>query len=271
MKKKIVCILASLLFIVPLLFSVSYDISGQVSPVGFMNFSVWTKYNNDSFPGALKEAEKKLSDALGTGKVIEKRNFVRDSYNAYAIGADFRMSGMYVTLNVGFPRETVVQSIDPLNSFLKNSGKSDAKLTGGSFIFSGQIGGGITLFRSSPFNLFLGAGVGFVFIKTTRKIENGLLPIGSDWTEERLMGLLGIGVNVGASYYFVPHVGIFAGITDNLSLIQMANQRYYTSPAYDFYVNGNENGKDGSRDIKKMISALVANSVTVRLGIALKL
>ena len=134
-----------------------------------------------------------------------------------------------------------------------------------------QIGGGMTFFRTSPFNLFLGAGVSFDFIKTARKIGNGLLPVASDWTEERLLGLLGIGINVGASYYFVPHVGIFAGITDNLSLIQMVNQRYYTSPDYYFYVNGDKNGKDGSKDIKKMVSALVANNVAIRLGLALKL
>jgi hypothetical protein len=271
MKKKIVFIFTGLMLVVPRLFSAGLDISGQVSPVGFMNFSVWTKYNKESFPGALKEAEEQLSKILGQGQLRQKDDFIRDSYNAYAIGADFRIRSMYITLNVGFPRQTITQSIDPLNSFLKNSGKSDVKLTGGSFIFSGQIGGGITLFRSSPFNLFLGAGVGFDFIKTTRKIENGLLPIGSGWTEERLMGLLGIGVNVGASYYFVPHIGLFAGITDNLSFVQMFNQRYYTSPDYSFYVNGDKNGKDGKKDVKKLISALVANNVAIRLGIALKL
>lgn len=135
-----------------------------------------------------------------------------------------------------------------------------------------QIGDGMTFFRSSPFNLFLGAGVGFDFIKTTRKIGSGLVPIdGSDFIEERLMGLLGIGINVGASYYFVPYVGIFAGITDNLSLIQMANQRYYryTKAGTDFlyYVNS----KEEQKDIKKMVSALVANNVAIRLGLALKL
>ena len=271
MKKRIVFIFTGLMIVVPLLFSAGLDISGQVNPVGFMNFSVWTKYNNDSIPGALKEAEKKLSDALGTGKLFARENFIHDSYNAYAIGADFRIRGMYITLNVGFPRQTITQSIDPLNSFLKNSGKPDTKLTGGSFIFSGQIGGGVTLFRASPFNLFLGAGISFDFIKTARKSGNGLLPVASDWTEERLLGLLGIGVNVGASYYFVPHIGIFAGIVDNLSFIQMVNQRYYTSPEYYFYVNGDKNGKDGSKDIKKLISVLVANNVAIRLGIALKL
>lgn len=268
MKKKIVFIFIGLILVVPFLFSVGLDISGQVSPVGFMNFSVWTKYNKESFPGALKEAEKKLSDALGAGTLVARDKFVHDSYNAYTIGADFRISGAYIMLNVGFPRQTITQGIDPLNSFLQNSGNPGAKLTGGSFIFNGQIGGGITLFRSLPINLFLGAGIGFDFIKTTRKIENGLLPYGSDWTEERLLGLLGIGVNVGVSYYFVSHVGIFAGVTDNLSLIQMANQRYYRSPDYIFYVNG---GKNGEKDVKKLVSALVANNVTIRLGVALKL
>lgn len=271
MKKKIVLIFAGLTLIVPLLFSAGFDISTQVSPVGFMNFGVWTKYKKDTFPEALKEAEKKLSDALGTGNVVERENFVHDSYNAYTIGADFRISGAYIMLNAGFPRQTVTQGIDPLNSFLQNSGNPGAKLTGGSFIFSGQIGGGITLFRSLPLNLFLGAGVGFDFIKTTRKIENGLLPVGKDWTEERLIGLLGIGVNVGVSYYFIPHVGIFAGIADNLSFIQMYNQRYYVNPSYYFFVNGNKNGKDGNKDIKKIISVLFANNVAIRLGVALKL
>ena len=85
------------------------------------------------------------------------------------------------------------------------------------------------------------------------------------------MGLLGIGVNVGVSYYFIPHVGLFAGVTDNLSLIQMFNQRYYKSPAYYFFVNGDKNGKDGKKDINKLISVLVANNVAIRLGVALKL
>ena len=263
MKKKIVCILAGLLFIVPLLFSVSYDISGQVSPIGFMNFSVWTKYKHDGFSkDALKEDEKKLSDAFGVGKLYAQEKFVQDSYNAYTIGADFRIKGGYVTLNVGFPRRT----------FTDVGGKVGTALNATSFIFSGQIGGGMTFFRSSPFNLFLGAGVGFDFVKTTRKIESGLVPIGgSDFIEERLIGLLGIGINVGARYYFVPHVGIFAGITDNLSLIQMANQRYYrytkAGIGYLYYVNS----KEEQKDIKKMVSALVANNVAIRLGIALKL
>jgi len=272
MKKKIVFVFIGLTLIAPFLFSAGFDISGQVSPIGFMNFSVWTKYKEGSFPDALKEAEKKLSDAVGTGQLVSRDKFIHDSYNAYTIGADFNVRNMYVTLNVGFPLQTVTQGgIDPLNSFLKNSGNPNAKLTGGSFIFNGQIGGGITLFRSLPLNVFLGAGIGFDFIKTTRKIEDGLLPVGSGWTEERLMGLLGIGVNVGVSYYFIPHVGLFAGVTDNLSLIQMFNQRYYKSPAYYFFVNGDKNGKDGKKDINKLISVLVANNVAIRLGVALKL
>lgn len=58
MKKKIVFVFIGLTLIAPFLFSAGFDISGQVSPIGFMNFSVWTKYKEGSFPDALKEAEK---------------------------------------------------------------------------------------------------------------------------------------------------------------------------------------------------------------------
>ena len=51
----------------------------------------------------------------------------------------------------------------------------------------------------------------------------------------------------------------------------MANQRYYryTKAGTDFlyYVNS----KEEQKDIKRMVSALVANNVAIRLGLALKL
>ena len=45
---------------------------------------------------------------------------------------------------------------------------------------------------------------------------------------DSLIGLLGLGLNVGVSFYFLPHVGLFAGVTDNISFVQMYNKQYYT-------------------------------------------
>lgn len=228
----------------PLVFSDGVGFSAQVSPVGFMNFNVWTKYDKNT----IADAHAKVKN-LFTGD-----KFFHDGYNMYALGVDLSMSGAYLTLNVGLPKKISINDI-------KNFGDT---LRGNSFIFNGQLGYGATFFKDLPVNLFVGGGVGFDVIKTTRDIPAGILDAAS-WTEDRLIALLGLGLNVGVSFYFLPHVGVFAGVTDNLSFIQISNQRYYTNTNASIYF------KNGAKDIKKMTSGLLANNFTARSGIASKL
>ena len=245
MKKKILCMFIGLMLMAPFVFSEGVGFSAQVSPVGFMNFNVWTKYDKDTIAHASTEVRKIFKD-------YDK--FFHDGYNMYALGADLRISSAYLTLNVGLPRQITIDDIKNFGGTLNNN----------SFIFNGQLGCGGTFFKDSPINLFVGGGVGFDVIETTRDIPAGILDAAS-WAEDRLIALLGLGLNVGVSFYFLPHVGVFAGVTDNLSFIQISNQRYYTNANASIYF------KNGAKDIKKMTSGLLANNFTARLGIAFKL
>ncbi|EPF28196.1 hypothetical protein DWB79_09570 [Treponema medium] len=245
MKKKILCMFIGLTLMAPLVFSDGVDFSAQVSPVGFMNFNVWTKYDKDTIAKASETVKKLFKDY---------NKFFHDGYNMYTLGVDFRISGAYLTLNVGLPRKISIDDIKDFGGTLNNN----------SFIFNGQLGYGATFFKESPVNLFVGGGIGFDIIRTTRDIPATALAL-AEWQEERLIALLGLGLNVGVSFYFLPHVGIFAGVTDNLSFIQVSNQQYYTKAGALFYL------QNGVKDIKKMTSGLLANNVTARLGIAFKL
>lgn len=245
MKKKILCMFIGLTLMAPLVFSEGVGFSAQVSPVGFMNFNVWTKYDKNTIANASTEVKQLFKD-------YDK--FFHDGYNMYALGADLRISSAYLTLNVGLPRKISINDIKDFGGTLKNN----------SFIFNGQLGYGGTFFKDSPINLFVGGGVGFDIIRTTRDMPAAALSL-AGWQEDRLIALVGLGLNVGVSFYFLPHVGIFAGVTDNLSFVQVSNQQYYTNAGLSVYF------KDGAKDIKKMTSGLLANNFTARLGIAFKL
>ena len=245
MKKKILCMFIGLTLMAPLVFSEGVGFSAQVSPVGFMNFNVWTKYDKNTIANASAEVKQLFKD-------YDK--FFHDGYNMYALGADLRISSAYLTLNVGLPRKISINDIKDFGGTLKTN----------SFIFNGQLGYGTTFFKDSPINLFVGGGVGFDIIRTTRDMPAAALAL-AGWQEDRLIALLGLGLNVGVSFYFLPHVGIFAGVTDNLSFVQVSNQQYYTHAGASVYF------KNGAKDIKKMTSGLLANNFTARLGIAFKL
>ena len=244
MKKKRAFIFIGLMVIAPLAFSGGVDFSMQISPAGFMNFNVWTKYNKVTIAQASAEVK----------DLFKENKFFQDGYNMYALGADLRISSMYLTLNVGLPRTISINDIQNFGETLEKN----------SFIFDGQLGCGGTFFKESPVNLFIGGGISFDVIKTTRAIPAEALAL-VGWQEDRLIGVLGIGLNLGVSFYLLPHVGLFAGVTDNLSFVQVSNQRYYANGTVTIYF------KNSAKDIKKMISALVANNVTARLGIAFKL
>lgn len=270
MKKKCIITLVILLAFSNAVFSYGMGVSGQVSPLGFMNFSVWTKYNTNNFPELLKNKENELSNKVGGGKLVAKDKFLKESYNAYCLGLDLRFSYAYMTLNFGFPTTMVSHGRDPLNSFLKNNDKAPV-FKGGSIIFNGHLGAGYTLFESSPLNIFAGAGLSFDIIKTTRVIGKGILT-NDEWREVRTLGLLGLGANVGVSYYFINNVGIFGGITDSFSFAQLLNQRYYDSDDYTFYINSRTNdNKDGDKSVKDLVSLVLANNFVIRLGVALRL
>ena len=242
MKKMFLCMFIGLTLITPLAFSDGVDFSAQISPVGYMNFNVWTKYNKDTLTD--------ISDKIR--ELFKEDTFFQDGYNMYTLGTDIRVGLAYLTLNVGFPRRITSNDIKELGKTLEKN----------SFIFNGQLGCGGTFFKESPVNLFVGGGISFDVIKTTRNILNGVFG-----SEDRLIAVMGLGLNVGVSFYFLPNIGLFAGVTDNLSFIQLSNQRYYTLGGLTFSFNEKTNEKD----IKKMISGLVANNFTARLGIAFKL
>ncbi|UTC43726.1 hypothetical protein [Treponema sp. OMZ 857] len=78
MKKTILCMLIGLTLMAPLVFSDGVGFSAQVSPVGFMNFNVWTKYDKNT----IADAHAKVKN-LFTGD-----KFFHDGYNMYALGVD---------------------------------------------------------------------------------------------------------------------------------------------------------------------------------------
>lgn len=280
--KKLICILAVLCCAVSLSAIDLIDISGDVG-IGYMNYSIITTYRT-KFSAELSQALQNSLDGLGGHLDIDDPKST-DVYNALALGFSIKISYYYMNLNIGLPFKQVPSNYDPLAKILKEHKITD-KLNS-SVIADLQLGGGITLLKSTPLNIFVGGGIGINYIRTKRnmpksfvetiKTVNAAVDADKVMMEVRDVALAGIGADVGIKYFFTKNIGVCFDIKESLYFIPLVNRRYYRGTTtegsgFTYYVTKEKTANTSQKEsIKSLIKYQWANNFTARLGIAFKL
>ncbi len=259
MKKKIFAIVLVLCLSFSALSAAGIDLSGDVG-IGYMNHMMMTRYNyGDTTLGHIYE-------------------LAQDKYNALAVGLSLKYSWFYADLAIGFPFKAI-----PTDSF-----STGLKLTNdvkGSLIFDTQLGGGVTLFKETPFNLFIGGALALNYIRTKRNLSDTALraiELASSGTitantlasgkEVRSRLMLGAGVNVSASYFFTDHIGICLNLRDSFHFLPLVSHGSYRVRKDNGNIVVVSLKKEGtSQNMKDLIKYSWANNFSVRLGLAFKL
>ena len=272
--KKIVFIIVALSCMLSLSAFDFMDISGDVG-IGYMNHSMVTVYNRDSFKANLVEG---LESAIGSGNVEMDAPKAVDSYNALAIGLNLKMSYVYANISVGLPFTQIPTGDDPLAKKLKELGATN-KLKN-SVIVDGQIGVGINVLKSLPVNIFVGGGLGVNYIQTRRDLPDEFVKtikdkhgnlVAKELNETRSVAMAGLGINVALRYYFTKNIGVSFDIKDTVHFIPFSNKRYYKGRTIDGSNFTYTIIKDKKQDIKSLIKYSWANNLTLRLAVAFKL
>lgn len=243
--------------------------------LGYMNYSLFTKYNQEK----LHTLNKELSEHLalgGTGILQYHSPTSTDIYNALNLGLSLKYGLFYANLNIGLPFEQIPSGKDPLGDKLKELGATN-KLKN-SVITDLQLGGGLTILTRIPLTIFVGGAVAFGYISTNRNLpieftnkikDHHGKPVQS-LMETRTVSMLGLGADIALKYYFTKRIGICFDVKDSIYIVPMSNQRYYTgkdSQGYPFTYRITREKKD---DIGSLVKYTVANNLTVRLGVAFK-
>ena len=150
------------------------DISGDIG-LGYMNYSMFTTFRSSALKSQLKEG---LSSALGEGNLKYDEPKSSDYYNALGLGLSVKVSYFFTNLTVGFPFRQIPTGYDPLSAKLNTAGISN-KLTN-SVILDWQLGGGFTLFKNRPLNIFLGAALGIGYVRTSRHLPQSFVKTVTD-------------------------------------------------------------------------------------------
>ncbi len=263
--KKLFAILLVFASSVALLSAESFDMSADLG-IGYMNYTIVTEFKDIAFNEKLKE---EMTNATEKGMLIMENKKSNDVYNALAFGLAIKYSYMYANIAVGLPFKEVKSGSDPLGKKLKayNPGNSIV----GSFIVDGQIGSGITLFKTKPFNIFAGAAIGVNYIITKRKLPQAFVATipSAKWLNEiRTSARLGLGLDLGINYYFKPNFGLCIDVKDTVYLISLLNQRYYRGEAvngakFEWYITQ-------SKNINSIIKYSWSNNVTARLALCFR-
>ncbi|PIE98856.1 MAG: hypothetical protein CR988_01390 [Treponema sp.] len=263
MKKVLTSVLAIFCFVSLSALGVGIDISGSVNPVGYMNHTITTVYKDGALSAELEDA----FSALGSGTLTVGDKKSKQVYNAYALGLDLHISYFYMGLVVGLPSKQINEGLDIAKITTKKPVQSKI---GGSVIVDGQFGGGITLLKGKPFNVFVGAGVTVNYIYFKRKMPEGFLLSGLKLTEYRHIMQGGVGVNVALNYFFTKNIGVAFTMSDSVLFLRLMNQHYFagtTATGRSVRYTLNKNGVSARDNIKRQW----ANNFTARLGVALKL
>ena len=250
------------------------DISGDIG-LGYMNYSMFTTFRSSALKSQLKEG---LSSALGEGNLKYDEPKSSDYYNALGLGLSVKVSYFFTNLTVGFPFRQIPTGYDPLSAKLNTAGISN-KLTN-SVILDWQLGGGFTLFKNRPLNIFLGAALGIGYVRTSRHLPQSFVKtvtdshgnaVASRLNEIRSITMFGIGVDVGIKYFFTQHIGIVMDIKDTVYFLPLLNKRFYRGTdvhGRDFTYTIT---KGNTEDVKSLIKHSWANNFNIRLGVAFRL
>jgi len=138
-----------------------------------------------------------------------------------------------------------------------SSAEKDKFLVKNAFILDTQLGAGITLFKKTRFNLFLGGGLGLNAMKATQSISIA----GQNLSYDKLDVMFGVGVNVLASFYFTKMIGIYGGIADTVYFAPLKVKKTFKVGNQEYTVSNTSNN----------IKEVIANSVNLKLGLSIRL
>ena len=231
-QKKLVIVSAVLLLSAVSMFA---DTILSVGPA-FTNYFVQTKIEGSSLDSTVKQI---LSGSLENTK--DEKN------NAAGFALDWRGELFYLMAQMAFPGKTHSDIFKSNSETIKQS----------AIILDTQIGVGVTLFKQSQLNLFLGAGAG---LNTMYANQSTTLPLlGKKIEYAKLDFMVGAGANVIASLFLTKNIGIYAGIADTLYFLPIVTQKKFT-------FGGNTYELDN-----KTVKNVWANSLNVKAGLTIKL
>ena len=211
------------------LFSEGFKLSGGVG-FSYMNHYALSKYKIDSAFTNILETE---LGVLGKGEATVENASSKKMYNSMMVGLDLKFGrdftynefGGYVSINVGFPFNVSIKTPSPMDIVLHAS--SLTKLNS-SIITDTQAGFYINLFSSSPVQLYIGTGLAFNWAKSQRDLPITSLssmkksdgtPVDTSLidsiSEMSIIKMLGVGADIGLTYYFSDSIGLFFSIHDS--------------------------------------------------------
>ncbi|UTC67150.1 MULTISPECIES: DUF2715 domain-containing protein [unclassified Treponema] len=170
--------------------------------------------------------------------------------NAAGVALDLRAGLFYMMAQIAFPGKNH-------KALLSQAGNAKNFVSKNSVIFDSQLGAGLTLFKKSRFNLFLGGGLGLNAMKSTQTATI----LGQGISYEKLDVMFGLGANVLASFYFTDMIGIYAGIADTFYFAPLKVEKTFKIAGVADYVASHKNGKVGN---------VIANSLNLKLGLSLR-
>ena len=204
----------------------------------FTNYFVHTKNegNFDAFSNDVQNALKNAKD---------------EKNNAAGLAVDLRAGMIYFMAQIAFPGKN---HTDLMKGATAEKNKFVVK---NAFILDTQLGAGITLFKKTRFNLFLGGGLGLNAMKASQTISIA----GQDISYDKLDVMFGIGVNVLASFYFTNMIGIYGGIADTVYFAPLKVKKTFKVGNEEYTVSNTSNN----------IKDIIANSVNLKLGLSIRL
>lgn len=220
-------------FMLFLLFSIFADVTFSIGP-SYTNYFIRSKTD-----GTITDTEFKNLLQNSLGKLKNEKN------NALGFAIDLTGNLFYMAVNLSF------QSKDNDNFFSGNT-------NGFSLFLDTQAGLGYRFFAKKPFNLFMGGGIGLNTIYANQKITSGIL---TDMTYKKLDIMVGVGVNILASFYFTKNTGIYLGITDTFYTAPIKTQKIFKTGTKEFTF-------EQTKELKTINS--FANSLNIKAGISFK-
>ncbi|EMB25853.1 DUF2715 domain-containing protein [Treponema denticola] len=203
----------------------------------FTNYFVHTKNNGNlgTVHADIQKAVQELKD---------------EKNNAAGLAVDLRAGFIYLMAQIAFPGKNHTDLMKGATA------EKDKFVVKNAFILDTQLGAGITLFKKTRFNLFLGGGLGLNAMKATQSISIA----GQNLSYDKLDVMFGVGVNVLASFYFTKMIGIYGGIADTVYFAPLKVEKTF-----------NVAGQPYTFSNKNSIQDVIANSVNLKLGLSIRL
>lgn len=263
-------------------------LSGGVG-FSYMNHYALSKYSvGSAFKGILQNE----LNALTPGDAIVENATTKKMYNSMMVGLDLKFGGDltynefggYLSINVGIPYTISLLSPSPMDIVLKASALN--KLNS-SVIADSQIGLYINLFSQSPVQLYIGTGLAFNWLNHRRdlpvsslanlkKTDGSNVDISSidSISEQATTKMLGVGINIGLTYYFSNSIGLFFSVNDSCYFYDMGSDYSLVGKltnGHDFTYRIAKDGKLANEDVASFGKNTFANNFGVKTGFSFRI